>query len=146
GPKVMQTQIVTLPGRNKPYVIVGVALALISLGIVIIGAAKGDDDSGPATAGSAVKLAATADAAVIVAVAPTDAAIDAPPEPPPIDGLVAQLHAALARAKPDELALMFDEHAFAFGIEANEVAEGRSAVIETIRHDIGTPPAHGFDV
>ena len=150
GPKVVPTQVVTLPGRNKPYVIIGVALALISLGIVIIGAAKGGDDSEPqagsGSAGSAVKVAATADAAVVVALAATDAAIDAPPDPPHIEELVTQFHAALAKANPDELALMFDAHAFAFGVEANEVAEGRTAVVDTIRHDIGTPPAKGFDV
>ena len=145
GPKVMPTLVVTLPGRNKPYVIIGVALALISLGIVIIGAATGDDSAATEGSGSAIVIAPARDAAVVVAV-PVDAAIDAPPEPPHLDELVTRLHAALAQAKPDDLALLFDTHAFAFGVEANEVAEGRAAVVETLRHDLGTPPAHGFDV
>jgi len=146
GPKVVPTQVLTLPGRNKPYVIIGVALALISLGIVVIGAATSSDAPATAGSGSAIAIAPARDAAAVVVAVPADASIDAPPEPPHVDELVTRLHAALAQAKPDDLALLFDTHAFAFGVEANEVAEGRAAVVETLRHDIGPVPPHGFDV
>src|SRR5580698_9487606 len=75
GPsKVMPTQVVRLPGaRGKPFVIIGVAVALIALGIVIISAATGGDDE-PANAartGSGSAIAAKpSDAAVVVAAAP----------------------------------------------------------------------------
>ena len=145
----MATQVVRLPGRRgKPLVIVGVAVALIALGIVIITAATSDDEPAKPTAGSGSALVAVrpSDAAVaVVPPAPVNV-IDAAPEPPHVDELVTRFHAALAEAKPDDLALLFDAHAFAFGVEAHEVAEGRAAVVETLRHDIGPPPPRGFDV
>ncbi len=150
GPsKVMPTQVITLPGdkRGKPFVIIGVAVALIALGIVIITAAtSGGDDSNGLGSGSAIATkptAKSADAAVMVVAPPP---IDAAPEAPHVDELVSRLHAALAQAKPDDLALLFDTHAFAFGISANEVAEGKNAVVDVLRADIGKPPAAGFDV
>ena len=150
GPsKLMPTQVITLPGdkRGKPIVVIGVAVSLIALGIVIITAATsgGDDDTKAAGSGSAIatKPIATPVDAAVVAVAP---ALDAPPEAPHADELVARFHAALAQAKPDDLALLFDTHAFAFGIAANEVAEGAKAVVDVLRADIGKPPAAGFDV
>ncbi|HEY3806107.1 MAG TPA: nuclear transport factor 2 family protein [Kofleriaceae bacterium] len=149
--KLMATQVVHLPGRRgKPFVIVGVAIALIALGIVIISAATSDEPaSKTAGAGSAkppVGSAKAVDAAIAIAPAVDAMVVDAAPEAPHPDELVARFHAALAQAKPDDLALLFDTHAFAFGISANEVAEGRAAVVDTIRHDIGTPPKAGFDV
>jgi SnoaL-like domain len=150
GPnKLMPTQVITLPGdkRGKPIVIIGVAVSLIALGIVIITAAtNGGDDSNGIGSGSAVATKLTTkpvDAAIVVVVTPTP---DAPPEAPHADELVGRFHAALAQAKPDDLALLFDTHAFAFGIAANEVAEGKNAVVDVLRADIGKPPAAGFDV
>ncbi|HEX4449628.1 MAG TPA: nuclear transport factor 2 family protein [Kofleriaceae bacterium] len=152
GPsKLMPTQVITLPGdkRGKPFVIVGVAVSLIALGIVIITAATGGgDDSSGLGSGSAIATKSTAktpDAAVVAPV-PAPPPSDAPPEAPHADELVARFHAALAQAKPDDLALLFDTHAFAFGVSANEVAEGKNAVVEVLRADIGKPPAAGFDV
>jgi len=150
GPsKVMATQVVRLPGsRGKPFVIIGVAVALIALGVVIISAATSDDQPAKPSTGSGSAIAVKpSDAAVVAIVAPPPVVvIDAAPEPPHVDELVSRFHAALAQAKPDDLALLFDAHAFAFGVEAHEVAEGRAEVVETLRHDIGPPPPGGFEV
>ena len=85
----------------------------------------------PADAGA---LVVAVDAAPVV---PTD---------PPVEEVVARLHLALEHAKADELALLFDAKTFAFGVEAHEVAEGRDAVVAMLRHDLGEPPAKGFEI
>jgi hypothetical protein len=149
GPaKLMPTQVINLPGtgRRKPLVIIGVAVSLIALGIVIITAATGDSPATTAKSGSG-----SGSGSKVIAKQPIDAGapvvvIDAAPEPPHVDELVTRFHAALASAKAADLGLLFDSKVFAFGTLANEVAEGRDAVVEVVRHDLGTPPAHGFDV
>lgn len=73
-------------------------------------------------------------------------AAPAPPQDPPIEEILARLHLALVHLKPDELALLCDEHVFAFGVESHEVAEGRAAVVALLQHDLGPPPSGGFEV
>jgi hypothetical protein len=59
---------------------------------------------------------------------------------PPVEEITARLHLALQSMKADELGLLFDAKAFAFGVEAHDVAEGRDAVVAMLRHDLGTTP------
>ena len=169
--KAVPTQLIRLPGpsRRKPLVIAGVAIGSIAIGIGIITAATGSNDSGSATVASGSAAAGSASAplprarggsgavtAVVPAAPATDAGVgvgvavavspDAPPEPPHVDDLLARFHAALASDQPADLALVFSAHAFAFGVLANEIAEGREAVVATLRHDLGAPPRSGFTV
>ncbi len=160
GPKVLPTQMIRIGGRRgKRMVIIGVAVTLTVIGVVLITAVSTSSTSAtsatsatsdPATKGSAVLLvgssgsSGSAGSAAIAGVMVD--AMPAPPQDPPIEEILARLHLALVHAKPDELGLLFDEHVFAFGIEAHEVAEGRAAVIDLVQHDLGTPPAGGFEV
>ncbi len=147
GPsRLIPTQVIKLP-RAKPVVIIAVSAALIAIGIVVIGASSGGSQSSDPKLGSGVhagsaKVVAVAVDAAVVAV-PIDAA---PPEVAKVDELVSRFHAALAHAKPADLGLLFETKAFAFGVEAHEVAEGRDAIVAMVRHDLGTPPARGFEV
>jgi hypothetical protein len=158
GTKLMPTQVLRMSPRSKPMIIIGVAVSLIAIGIVVITAATGasKDDavrlatgSGSAgsaahgSAGSAAVAVVTPDAGGIAGSGANDAA---PPELPAVEDLVTRFHAALSHAKADELGLVFDTKAFAFGVEAHEVAEGKDAVVAVVRHDLGTPTGHGFDV
>jgi SnoaL-like protein len=59
--------------------------------------------------------------------------------------LVAE-HTAIARADARALAALMTPTAFGFGIDADEVAEGRAAVAAQILRDLGDPPAGGFTV
>ncbi|MFT3697637.1 MAG: nuclear transport factor 2 family protein [Kofleriaceae bacterium] len=151
GPKLMPTQVIRIDGgQNKwrPLIIVGVAVSMIAIGIVVITAAMGSSKEKdpvlqiPNNTGSAVVAKTPVDAAVIVAV-PVDAAT---PTDPPVEEVIARLHLALEHAKADELGLLFDSKSFGFGVEANEIAEGRDAIVAMLRHDLGDPPAKGFEV
>lgn len=152
GPKLMPTQVIRIggpPNKWRPLIIVGVAVTTIAIGIVVISAAASSKDEptagiqvdrGPGSA--AVHAAGTVDAAGIAEVTP-DAAIASDP---PVEEVIARLHLALEHAKPDELGLLFDAKSFGFGVEANELAEGRDAIVAMLRHDLGEPPAKGFEV
>jgi hypothetical protein len=145
GPKLMPTQVIRISTqRAKPFVIVGVAVTLIAIGIVVISAASsGTKDTNDGIVMDKKPVLAPTDAGAPVAV------IDAAPvvlSDPPVEEVVARLHLALEHAKPDELALLFDSSTFAFGVEAHEVAQGRDAVVAMLRHDLGEPPAKGFEI
>jgi hypothetical protein len=145
GPKLMPTQVIHLDRKGKPVLIIGVAVTLIAIGIVVISAAGSSSSSstdgvkifgsgsgsGSIRAGSGSAIAVPADAAVAIDAAPTD---------PPVEEITARFHLALQSMKADELALLFDAKAFAFGVEAHDVAEGRDAVVAMLRHDLGTNP------
>jgi len=85
--------------------------------------------SGSAGSGSGAVVAADVDAGAAVAAIP------------PVDDFVTRFHAALGKASAPELALLFDANAFAFGVEANDLAEGRDAVVAQLKADLGTPGA-----
>lgn len=130
--KLVPTQVIHVGARRgQPAIIIGVAVTLIAIGIIVISATLGG--SSPVD-----EPVANADAHVGVA---TDAAaveIDAaPPAPPSVDDFVAALHEALAN---DQLDVLFDPKVFAFGVEANDLAEGRDAVLAQVRDDIGPAP------
>jgi len=148
GLKVLPTQMIRIGGpRGKRMVIIGVAVTLTVIGVVVITAVSTSSTPSPVTTGSAIVLVGSggssgsaAAAEVVVDAAP------APPQDPPVEEILARLHLALVNAKPDELALLLDEHVFAFGIESHEVAEGKTAVIALLQHDLGAPPAGGFEI
>ncbi|HUJ62991.1 MAG TPA: nuclear transport factor 2 family protein [Kofleriaceae bacterium] len=150
--------------RSRPLVIVGVATTLIALGIILISAATSESGGGTGSgtgsgsgrgsgsgsgsgsgrgSGSGSGSAKIVDAGVAGDAAPADAGLPGIPAP---DTLVTALHAALVHASPAELAPLLDSKAFAFGVEAHEVAEGQAAVIAQLRHDLGDVPSAGFKV
>jgi hypothetical protein len=139
--------------------VVGVAVSLIAIGIVVITAATSgstaDDKitsgSGSGTgsgSGSSPGSGSGSSATMIVhAGSGSDAGSgSAVASDPPVEEVIARLHLALQGMKPDELGLLFEARSFAFGVEAHEVAEGRDAIVAMLRHDVGTPPAKGFEV
>ncbi|HEX5064428.1 MAG TPA: hypothetical protein VFV99_33865, partial [Kofleriaceae bacterium] len=129
--KLMPTQVIRVdgPGRGKPIVIVGVSVTLIAIGIIVITAATGGSDTSVSAAPGSGSAVAVADARVGSASSTTalveDAAVaDAAPLGESIDEFVVRFHAALAKATAADLALLFDANAFAFGVEAHDLAEG----------------------
>ncbi len=159
GPvKLQPTQIVHIGGKRRtPLVVIGVAVTLIAIGIAVISATTGSGHKAAAdqgSAGSAGKVASTAHAASSAdppppEEPPADAtpALDAgaPGDAPPGDAsdaetlsvFLAGFHDALGHTAAAELVPFLDARAFGFGVEANEIAEGRDAVIAQIHHDIG---------
>lgn len=149
GPsKLIPTQVIHVgpPPRGKPALVIGVAITLIAIGIIVITAATSSkpDLSAGLERGSAAEVtsviagsAAASDAGTPDAGAAE--AIDA--EPPPVGELVARFHEALRTRSPADLALVFDRRAFAIGVDANDLAEGRDSVIAQLRDDIGEAPA-----
>jgi len=92
------------------------------------------------------------------------AARTAPPETPAVDAgvahdaradvrsadtvqrLLAAQRAALAKADPKLLAALFAPSVFAFGVDADEIAEGRDAVTTQLIVDLGEMPSTGFTI
>jgi hypothetical protein len=87
--------------------------------------------------------------AVAVAVAaspgPPEAARPAMPRES-VDHLLAAQRAAIASADPGALAGLVSTRAFAFGIDADEVAEGRDAIAAQLARDLGESPTGSFTV
>jgi hypothetical protein len=63
-----------------------------------------------------------------------------------VQDLVLAQHAAIAAADRTALTALLSSTAFAFGVDATELADGRDAVSAQIVHDLGDPPAGGFTV
>ncbi len=158
--KLMPTQVLNIgvPKRGaKPAIIVGVAVTMIAIGIIVISAAVGSsaedvfaksgsgDEVTSVISGSANTPTINPppknarDAGVTVAIIDDDDAAEAPPAIPPADDFAERFHAALGKASAAELAPLFDAEAFAFGVEANDLSEGRDAVVAQLRADLGGP-------
>ena len=141
GPtRVMPTQIVRIGGvRSKPLVIGGVAVAVSAIGIAVIISVTAPKAEVRAVPDARLPdAAAGADAVVSDSAVASDAgALDA--SAPSFDDFIATWHAALAKAAPPELAALLDARVFAFGAEANEVAQGRDAVAAQLVHDLAGP-------
>jgi hypothetical protein len=148
--KLMPTQVIRVgpQGRTKPVVIAGVAVTLVALGVIVISAVTSPGGDTPtratatevadnaaevavATGGQPGELSRDGDAKV--AEAPDESA----PAAPPITEFAARLHVAIGSAAAAELALLFDAHAFAFGVDGNDLAEGRDGVVAQLREDLG---------
>jgi hypothetical protein len=142
------TQVIRTDGaaRSKPLVIASVALTVIAIGIILVTALSGDDGPRPdrtaTTSGSGssgFNAGGVADLSNLEA--PSDASsIDAPSEPPPLDDFAARFHAALAAGSTADLAPLFDPQAFAFGVGAHDLAEGRDAVVAQLQANLGEAP------
>jgi acyl-coenzyme A thioesterase PaaI-like protein len=83
--------------------------------------------------GSAAPRAVVFDAAVVID-APS---IDAPPIEPPLEGFIDSFHQALGGGDAAALAALLDAKAFAFGVEAHDVAEGKDAVAKLAIATVG---------
>lgn len=129
--KLVPTQVIHIDGgrKGKPAVILGVAVTLIALGIIVISATLG---------GSSSEETVKPDARVAIDAAVIEIDAAQPPAPPTIDGFLSSLHAALQTDQ--DLDKLFDDKAFAFGVESNDIAEGRDSLLAQLRDDIGTAP------
>jgi len=63
-----------------------------------------------------------------------------------VQRLLADQRTALATADAKALAALVNPGAFAFGVDADEVAEGRDAVVAQLIVDLGERPASGFTI
>jgi hypothetical protein len=63
-----------------------------------------------------------------------------------VQDLVLAQHAAIAAADRNALSGLIAAGGFGFGLDADELAEGRDAVAGQIVHDLGEPPPGGFSV
>jgi ketosteroid isomerase-like protein len=154
GPaKLVPTQVLHIgdrSGKRRAAIIIGVAVTCIALGVILISAgmsgskekeevlAKVVEDKGSgggAAKGSAAVVEEIADAGELAV-----SAADAMVEGPSFDEFVERFHQAIGKADSAELALLFDSKAFAFGVEAHDLAEGRDAVVAQLREDLGKPP------
>jgi hypothetical protein len=140
--KLVPTQVIRVDStaRRKPIVIFAVAIPLIAVGIAVISAATGNgggkDDLGFGSGvamGSAVRSGSAVTATPIVDAATVDAAT---PEPS-LDDFLAHYHAALGGGDPAVLAELLDPQAFAFGVDAHELADGADAVARQLITDLG---------
>ena len=86
--------------------------------------------------------ASVTDAAVVVDAA---SAIDAPP-PPPLHNFLDAQRDLIGVGDLAKLAQTFAPSVFGFGIDADDVAEGRDAVEAMLTKNLGDPPPDGFKV
>ena len=63
-----------------------------------------------------------------------------------VDHMLAAQRAAIANADTNALSALLSTRAFAFGVDADEVAEGRDAIAAQLTRDLGELPAGGFTV
>ncbi len=80
-----------------------------------------------------------------VAVVDANSAIDAPP-PPPLHNFLDAQRDLIGVGDLAKLAQTFAPSVFAFGIDADDVAEGRDAVEAMLTKNLGDPPPDGFKV
>jgi len=73
-------------------------------------------------------------------------AIGEPSGPGAVQSLIDAQRAAIAHADVPALAGLVTADVFGFGVDADEVAEGRDAVAAQLARDLGEPPAGGFTV
>jgi hypothetical protein len=150
--RIMPTQVLSIgvPSRRKPALIVGVAVTLIAIGIIVISAATGSKEDiiatseptlGSGQVGSVIS--GSAGSARIEGGGSGHAEVDAgpaaavEPETPTVESFMARFHDAVGAASAHDLAVLFDSTAFAFGVQANDLAEGRDAVVAQLREDLG---------
>jgi hypothetical protein len=159
--KMTRTQVIHVGAvRSRPLVIAAVALTLTAVGAVVIlslggGGGKAAGSEKQAKSGGSGSSTGSASGSVRIAETTRDGGVDdaagAPPSDargePSIDDFVGRVElAALAKLDVAELGPLFATKSFAFGVEANEVAEGRDAIVKMLRHDLGDPPSAGFKI
>lgn len=133
--KLVPTQVLRAadaPARSKPAVIFAVAIPLIAVGIAVISASTGGASAkDDVTFGSAAPKPAPVPPPVVVDATAIDAAT---PVEPSLEDFITLFHGALGAGDAGSL---LDPKVFGFGIEAHEVAEGRTDVAAMLAHDIG---------
>jgi hypothetical protein len=77
---------------------------------------------------------------------PSEQTQQAQAKPPAVDTVLAAQRALIAKGDVAGLAATFSTSAFAFGLDADEIAEGRDAIAAMVKHDLGDPPPGGFTV
>jgi hypothetical protein len=102
----------------------------------------GASDPGASDAAASDAAANSADAGASSA----DAGRAAVQPAEPVERMVAARRAALAGVDTGALAGLVVPTVFGFGVDADEVAEGRDAVVAQIERDLGEPPAGGFTI
>jgi hypothetical protein len=95
------------------------------------------DDAAPSAPGTGAAIAADPPAA-------DEAGMSKPR--PSVDHLLAVQRAAIANADANALSALLSTKAFAFGVDADEVAEGRDAIAAQLARDLGELPPGGFTV
>jgi hypothetical protein len=100
----------------------------------------------PTPAASAVQVtpAPAAPVALTVPVVAPPAADSDAPVADTVQRLIGAQHAAIANADRVALAGYLSPRVFGFGVDAEEIADGRDAVAAQLVHDLGEPPAGGF--
>lgn len=158
--KLMPTQVINIaePGKGKqPAIILAVAVTLIAIGIILITAASGSKPEDIANTSGSADEVTTAISGSANPPEPTQETADggkpgvfvteivdaAPPEPPRVDEFSERFHAALGMADAADLGLLLDSKVFAFGVESNDLAEGRDAVVAQLLADLGGPSTVG---
>ncbi|HEY1557956.1 MAG TPA: nuclear transport factor 2 family protein, partial [Kofleriaceae bacterium] len=141
--QTMMIRVAEKQARSRPAVIAAVALTLIVIGVVVIAAAVG---SGDGTSDLGLRTSgrdAGVDSRRVASGSSSELRAPKPEVPPPdagvqsLEDVMATWHQAIAKATPAELAALFDDKAFAFGVEAHELAEGPAAIAAMIARDAG---------
>ncbi|HET7506111.1 MAG TPA: nuclear transport factor 2 family protein [Kofleriaceae bacterium] len=159
--------------RRRLYVVLGVLAVAVgaTVGALVSTAqsrstahpagAPGSSGSGSARAAAGSTGGSSHERPLVTSLpAPGDARLDAPgPAAPdgggasaphrasePVTSLLAARRDAIARLDLRALAALMAPSVFGFGIDADEVAEGRDAVVAQIAHDLGEPPGGSFTV
>jgi hypothetical protein len=143
-----------LPPRRRLYMVLG-GLAIgvgAGVGVLVSELRPSPAPERPAvrSAGSASRAPAVVPAAKPPTIPSPPVTPTIPPAPAPIAATVSSLltaeHAALATVDAPALAALRLPEAFGFGIDADEVGEGRDAAVRQIVRDLGDPPPGGFTV
>jgi hypothetical protein len=106
----------------------------------------------PPEAGAATARTDDAPAEPRVGAAAAAAGASRPETPQPgmpaesVDHMLAAQRAAIANADANALARLVSTRAFAFGVDADEVAEGRDAIAAQLTRDLGEVPPGGLTV
>jgi len=143
--------------RRRMYLALG-GLAIgvgTGVGVVMVMATKGHRAAPEAAAGAGSSTTGvgpgSGSAAAVVAppdrddTPPSDAPAPAPAITP-VRTLIDAERAALAKGDTKAVAALLAPHAFGFGADADEVAEGRDALEAQLRNDLGEIPPEGLIV
>lgn len=168
--RVPATQIIHLRRRSKSAFIIIVAASLVAVGVGVMAVMSGSSSTEVIKMSSTDTARADAPAPAIElprqslpgSAAPSgsaalpgetgatdDAQANAPapvPTTPSIDDLVAAFHAAIAKPESEDLGKLLDSNVFAFGVGAQDVAQGKAAVMTILRKLIGGDAAAALDV
>ena len=140
--------------RRRMYLALG-GLAIgvgTGVGVVMVMAGKGHRAAPEAAsgAGSSATGGGSGRAVEVVSAGrdgtPPDAAPAPVPAIVPVRTLIDAERAALAKGDTKAIAAILAPHAFGFGADADEVAEGRDALEAQLRNDLGDIPPEGFIV